>query len=235
MFRVSGLAALVLLVAPGLATAQEAVSPTQGISVVGEARSFADNDIGTFRFGVTVRRPTAARALRSASAAVGRVVGAVRAAGVAREDVQPDVVVVERAPPSRRRARRGWIARNVVRVTVRQLATAGAVVDRAVGAGATSVDGPELGVADPAAVYRQTLALAFADARAKAEALAVQAGVRLGAPVVIREAGADEVEPRAQEVADAPDSSAGGGSRVEPGRSEVSARVLVTFAVLPPG
>jgi uncharacterized protein len=234
MLRVACLAVLVLLVAPGLATAQEAVSPTQGISVVGEARSFADNDVGIFRFGVTVRRPTAARALRSASATVGRIVGAVRAAGVAREDVQTDVVVVERAPARRSSSRRGWIARNVVRVTVRQLASAGTVVDRAVGAGATSVDGPELGVADPALVYRQTLALAFADARAKAEALAVQAGVRLGPPTVIREEGADLVEER-DEVAASPDSSAGGGeTRVEPGRSQVTARVLVTFAVLPP-
>ena len=232
MLRASCLAVVVLLVAPGLAAAQEAVSPTQGISVVGEARSFADNDIGTFRFGVTVRRPTAARALRSASAAVGRVVGAVRAAGVAREDVQSDVVVVERAPARRGSSRRGWIARNVVRVTVRRLATAGTVVDRAVGAGATSVDGPELGVADPAAVYRRTLALAFADARAKAEALATRAGVRLGSPTVIREEGADPVEEAAEA---SPDSGAGTGeTRVEPGRSQVTARVLVTFAVLPP-
>lgn len=121
-----------------------------------------------------------------------------------------------------------------MRVTVRRLAEAGTVVDRAVGAGATSVSGPELGVADIRAVYRRTLAAAYADARAKAEALAAQAGLRLGAPVRIRESGADEFEEDLQRsVAQSGDESAGsvGETSVEGGRSSVTATVFVTFAV----
>ena len=222
--------ALLGLAAPGVADAQQ----PDGISVAGDAEAFADNDMGTFRFGVTARRPTAAAALRSASAAVQRVVGASRATGVARSDIQTDVVNVER-----RRTRRGrttWIARNAVRVTVRKLSDAGTLVDRAVGAGATSVEGPELGVADVKALYRRTLAAAFADARAKAEALAAQAGMRLGAPVRIRESGADQFEDDLQRsVAVSDEESAGsvGETRVEGGRSSVTAIVFVTFAAVP--
>ena len=234
--RLTVLAALVaalVLVVPGVARAQQA--PPDGISVVGDAEAFADNDIGTFRFGVTVRRPTAAAALRAASAVVQRVTGAARATGVARADIQTDVVNVER-----RRSRRGrtsWIARNAVRVTVRRLSEAGTVVDRVVGAGATSVEGPELGVADVRALYRRTLAQAYADARAKAEALAAQAGMRLGAPIRIRESGAEEFEDALERQAAAmPGDQLAGetGTQVEGGRSRVTATVFVTFAVVAP-
>jgi uncharacterized protein YggE len=223
------------LLAPAAAQAQQP-QPLQGISVVGEAQSFADNDIGTFRFGVTVRRKTAAAALRSAGAAVQRIVGSSRATGVKREDVQTDVVNVRRE----RTRKRGttWIARNAVSVTVRNLDDAGTVVDRAVGAGATSVEGPQLGVADLAEVYRRTLGSAFAEAKAKAERLAAEAGVKLGAPVRIRESGADDfVEDTSgggstsREVSAAPQAES---APVERGRTSVTATVAVTFAVVSP-
>jgi hypothetical protein len=122
-------------------------------------------------------------------------------------------------------------------VTIRRLAEAGTVVDRAVGAGATSVDGPQLGVADIKEIYRRTLAAAFADARAKAERLAAQAGIRLGAPIRIRESGADAFDPgeRAgdESAAGAPEQSQDVAAEIQGGRSSITASVAVTFSVAP--
>jgi len=224
------------LVAPAPAAAQQPAAPVQAITVAGTATSFADNDIGTFRFAVTVRRKTAAAALKSASASVQRVVGAARATGVRREDVQTDVVNVRRER-SRRRGT-SWVASNLVRVTVRNLADAGTLVDRLIRAGATSVDGPELGVADIREVYARTLVAALADAKAKAERLAAAAGMRLGAPIRVREAGADGGDDEMNQFVDA---TSGGGSspvpaapRVERGRTSITAGVQVTYALVAP-
>jgi uncharacterized protein YggE len=115
--------------------------------------------------------------LRGAAVSVRRVIAAVRRSGVAREDIRTDVVRLERVRV-RRSQRRVFVARNAIVVVVRRLDAAGSVVDRAVRAGATDVDGPQFGVSDAAEVYRRTLAAAYADARRKAERLAAEAGVR---------------------------------------------------------
>jgi len=240
MRKLALLAAVTLLactapVAVSVAVAQQqqpSPPPERGISVVGEAESFADNDVGTFRFGVSARRRTPGAALRAVGAAVQRVIGSARASGVARQDVQTDVVSLARVRVRRTR-RVEYVARNAVRVTVRQLADAGTVVDRAVGAGATGVDGPEFGVADAREIYRRTLAEAFAEARRKAERLAAEAGVALGAPLRIRESGFSEDDGgRDESAAGSPQNALGEvGTPVAPGRTRITAAVAVTFAV----
>jgi len=221
---------LVAVLASPARAQQQSAPPERGISVVGEAETFADNDIGTFRFGVTVRRTTPGAALRGAGAAVRRVIGSARRSGVAREDVRTDVVRLERVR-ARRSRRTVFVARNAVLVTVRRLSAAGTVVDRAVGAGATSVDGPEFGVADAREVYRRTLAEAFAEARRKAERLAAEAGVTLGAPLRIRESGFEDDGELFPASGGGSDESAAQATPIAPGRSRIMASVSVTFAV----
>jgi hypothetical protein len=77
-------------------------------------------------------------------------------------------------------------ARNVVRVSVRDAAKAGEVVDAAAKAGATILGGFTMRV-DETAARKSVLESAAKDARGKAEALAIAAGKPLGEPIAITE------------------------------------------------
>ncbi|HEV2061408.1 MAG TPA: SIMPL domain-containing protein, partial [Solirubrobacteraceae bacterium] len=151
---------------------------------------------------------------------------AIRARGVDAADIRTDVVSLDRRAV---KAKTHYVARNAVAVTIRALERAGAIVDAGVRAGATNVYGPEFGVSDGAARYRDALGLALADARAKAERMARDAGVTLGAVLRIHEGG-DHYDDDGQF-----NVSGGGGSGDGPpiarGRTQISASVTVTFAV----
>ena len=215
------------LVAAAPASAQQADDSDQrSITVSGDGEVFGDNDVAVFRFSATTRRRTAGAALRANSAAMRRITAAVRTLGVAERDVRTDVVSLGRVTIKKRTR---YVARNAIAVTIRDLDDAGRIVDAAVHAGATGVGGPEFGLADPSALYRDALALAFGDARAKAERLAREAGVTLGGVLRIQEGGVevsfDESE-RSAAGAPAPQSVP-----IQPGRSQVSASVTVSFAI----
>src|SRR5919108_16143 len=74
----------------------------------------------------------------------------------------------------------GYSANGSVVATVRRLARAGAVVDAAVAAGANETSGPQFDRSSRSELKQKALREAFADARAKAEALAGEAGASLG-------------------------------------------------------
>ena len=72
----------------------------------------------------------------------------------------------------------GYQLTNSVNVTVRDIDATGSVVDGALAAGATSLDGLGFRVEDPSVAEAEARAAAVADARSRAEALAAAAGVR---------------------------------------------------------
>lgn len=84
----------------------------------------------------------------------------------------------------------GYVASNMLTVRVRALDTTGAILDAAVADGANTLNGMTFGLADPEPAYNEARKEAVADARAKAELLAMAAGVKLGQVVSISDAGA---------------------------------------------
>jgi|SRR5579871_444534 len=78
-------------------------------------------------------------------------------------------------------------ARHVLRVSIRQAARVGEVVDTAARAGATVANSFSFQAADETATRRALLEAAGKDARGKAEALAAAAGRQIGEPVAITE------------------------------------------------
>jgi hypothetical protein len=219
------------LVAAAPASAQQSVDAAdeRSITVAGDGSLFADNDIAIFRLGVTTRRRTASGALRANSATMRRITSAIRRqGGVLDGDIRTDVVSLDRATVRRRTH---YVARNGVAVTIRDLARAGAIVDAGVRAGATNVYGPEFGLANPSGVYRDALALAFADARAKAARLAQEAGLTLGPVLRIRETGAEDFGDESANGGELREGAAlTGRPPISPGRTRVFAGVTVTFA-----
>lgn len=220
------LAAAVAVAAPAAAQQSDDRPYERSITVGGDGALFADNDVAQFRFGVTTRRRTAGRALRANSATMRRITGSIRRGGVAASDIRTDVVSLDRASV---RGKTHYVARNGVEVTIRDLDVAGRIVDAGVRAGATNVYGPAFSVSNADALYRDALGLALADARAKAERMARDAGATLGTVLRIREGSDDYDDGRRF------DEALQGGSDEEapiaPGRSQISASVTVTFAL----
>ncbi|MDQ6914542.1 MAG: SIMPL domain-containing protein [Actinomycetota bacterium] len=223
-------ATAVALLALLLSAAPAAAQTERTITVMGSASTTVPNDTARFTFGVVSRRRSATAALQATSVRARRLVGAIQAAGVQGPDVTTGTLSVQRMVVTVRGSRVAeYEAVNSVRIVVRQVSRAGAVVDAAVRAGATSVAGPVFSPGNVAATYRQALRMAFADAREKARLLAEDAGATLGPVVTITENGA-QTDTGSSPSAGAPQRQRAS-PPVRPGTTTVQADVTVVFAL----
>jgi uncharacterized protein YggE len=211
---------------PGSAHGSSA--PTgRGITVTGTGTTVAVPDQASFSFGVESTGATARAAQAANAERMAGVVAALKGAGVADRDLQTtDVSVMPDWSNDGSRVE-GFRAHASVQVKVRRIARAGAVVDAAVAAGATETAGPSLELADREAQYRTALRNAVADARAKAQALAAEADVRLGSVVRVEEGVPAPQQPYYEGAALA----AGRETPIESGTQETQATVTVTFSL----
>ena len=202
------------------------------IVVSGTGRVGVDPDVAELRLGVAIARPTVDAARAAAAEAMAAILGAVTAAGVAARDVRTTLLSVQprydysdgKAPTLT-----GYDLANVVEVTVRDLASLGGVIDGALTAGATSLDGLTFRVDDPREAERTARVAAVAEARARAEVLAAAVGVAIAGVADILEGGQPPIWPqpkaaRAMLAADA-------GTPVQAGTTEISVTVTVTFRI----
>jgi uncharacterized protein YggE len=199
----------------------------RSVSVTGTAGVQAVPNRAGLEVSVSSDAATAKAAVAANAGKSARVVGALRAAGVASQDLQTDNVSV--SPRWNDRGQQdGFTATNSVQVKVRDVAKTGAILDAAVGAGATETSGPSFDQGNREELYRGALRAAFDDARAKASVLAGEAGASLGPvlrieesqaapPVILPAYGAAERAPTA--------------TPVEPGTQNVQATVSVTFSL----
>jgi uncharacterized protein YggE len=197
----------------------------EGITVNGSASVRAVPDRADFSFGVQSQGRTASAALDANSAEMRKVIAALREAGVAAADIQTEQVSLSPRQSDNGESIVAYIAQNTVSAHLRDLDRAGAVIDAAVGAGANQVYGPSLSRSNEAELYRTALRSSVADARTKAQAIAVAAGVALGAVVGVTETGGAPVPIQGK---GAPTADA---APIEPGTQEIQASVTVTFAV----
>jgi uncharacterized protein YggE len=199
-----------------------------GITVVGSGTARAVPDVADWSFGVQSDAETASAALKAASEATRRIIGALRGEGIAKEDLRTEQVSLYPRTTDDGHAVIGYSASSTVHATVRDLAKAGSIVDAAVEAGANQIYGPSLRVSDNRAQYRAAIEAALDDARTRAQALAAKAGVTLGGPVAIVESGGGTPGP----VYDRAMAEAGGADvPIEPGVDEIAATLTVTYAI----
>ena len=174
------MAASVLLFGPAAAQDERTVS------VSGEGRVSAVPDLAVVQVGVTTDAGTAAEALAANSAAMARVLGTFAAEGVEPRDLQTSSLSLGPRWADREGQApvvEGYTARNVLSVRVRDLDRLGAILDAAAagGEGANTFEGLSFGMDEPGALEDEALRLAVADARRKAELVAAEAGIALGA------------------------------------------------------
>lgn len=195
--------------------------PQRTISVAGTAAVTAANDTAGFTTGVTVRRSGATEALRAASARMRRVLAAVGDEGVARADIRTQRVDVVRV---HRHHVAAYNATSTVFVTMHAIQRTGTVIDAAVQAGANRLSGPRFWRSSTKDLYQRALIAALRKARAKAEALAAEAGATLGAVQTITEGGSEPFS-----YSDSGASLAAPSAPVRPGRTRVTAEVSVVY------
>ena len=223
----AALAATVALavVRPGSAHGSSAPSG-RTLTVSGTATARGAPDTALFTFGVETEAATAKAALADNAARMRRVIAALLGTGISREDIQTqDVSVYPRRTDTG--GLEGFTADGSVATTVRRLARAGVAVDAAVAAGASQTSGPQFDRSSQSGLTRRALRDAFAEARAKAETLAQEAGATLGEVRRVVENG-QALRPMPIGVFATADAA---GTPIEPGTQQVQASVTVTFTL----
>lgn len=180
-----GAAITALIAAP--AAAQLTLQPGETLlEVQAEGQSRYLPDMANVSVGVVSTGSTAREATDANAKSMADVVAAVRRAGVDGRFIRTQQINVQprfaRQSPSDYEGQpviTGYVARNSVAVTILKLATAPDVIAAAFGAGANSVNGPNLGNREPATGVEQARADAITNARAEAETYAKAFGMRV--------------------------------------------------------
>ncbi len=199
--------ALTLVLATAMTTPALAQEMSDGVvSITGIGEVTAAPDTAFVTSGVTSQGATAREALDANTAAMNELLATLKAAGIEARDIQtsgfsvnPNYVYSDARdangytlPPKID----GYQVYNTVNVRVRDLATLGAVLDKAVTVGANTINGISFTVADPTTLLDEARKAAFADARKKAELYAGLAGEDLGEIKMISESqGYSQPEP----------------------------------------
>ncbi len=182
----------------GIVAAQESATPVSGVaagiptvSVGGHGEVNVPPDTASVNIGVDIIADTLDEAQEQATAQATAVIDALKAAGIADEDIQTEYYSVnilrdysENADPT---TITGFEIINQLRVTVRDTDQLGELLDAAVTAGANSIYGVTFYVDDQTAAASEARVEAVENAREKAEELAQAAGMTLGPVVAISE------------------------------------------------
>ena len=178
-----------LLAAPALAQSM----PPAVISTTGEATVSVAPDLAQIDGGVTSEAKTAREASDANNAAMGKVLLALKSAGIEEKDFQTSRLSLQpQSAPNRPGPSTivGYRASNRVTVRLREVAKLANVIDTMVGAGANDIGGINFMVSQASKLLDEAREQAIADARRKAEIYAKAADVTLGAPLSISEEGA---------------------------------------------
>lgn len=165
--------------------------PVRTITVTGQGEAIAAPDMAILSIGVRTEEQTAAAALRQNSTQMAATIEKLLELDVEERDIQTSGLSINprynygnnRSDPRVV----GFTASNTLTVKLRDLDSAGAVIDQTVQSGANSLGGIQFTFADPSPLQDQARENAVAKARAKAELLANAAGVRLGEVITIND------------------------------------------------
>lgn len=229
-------AALILSFAsPALAQAPPppVVSPLQpSIVTRGHAIVTARPDRAFVTIAAESRSKNSSDAQKQNAAAMTAVLQKIEAAGVAKDAIR--TVGYELQPEfdyaNGRQTFRSYVARNTVEVRLDDMDRVGIVIDAAAAGGATTITGIRFDVRNRAALERDALRQAVADARARADAAAAGAGSTVDRVVRIEEDTQYEPpRPMMRMAAQAVERDVV--TPVEPATIEIQARVTLTVSL----
>lgn len=202
------------------------------LSVSAQAEASRVPDVASLSTGVVSQAADANAALRANAEQMGKVMAAIKAAGIAEKDIQtsginvnPQYRYADNQPP----AITGYQASNTVSIKVREIGKLGKVLDALVASGANQVNGPSFEIDEPEAVYDEARRSAIDKAQKRAEMYAKSLDMKVKRIVSISEGGGFQ-PPRPMMMmakAEAYDSAAS--SPVSPGETTLTANLDVVF------
>lgn len=162
------------------------------LSISAQAEASRVPDVASLSTGVVSQAADANAALRDNATQMGKVMAAIKAAGIADKDIQtsginvnPQYKYVDNQPPTIT----GYQASNTVAVKVRDIAKLGKVLDALVASGANQVNGPSFEIDQPEAVYDEARRSALDKAQKRAAMYAKSLGLQIVRIVSISEGG----------------------------------------------
>jgi uncharacterized protein YggE len=212
-----------------LAAPARAQTVPAAITVSGEATVSVAPDLAQVEAGVTSDGKTAREASEANNAAMGKLLLALKAAGIDAKDIQTSRLSLQpqSAPNRSTNAIVGYRASNQVTVRLRDVTKVASTIDLLVGAGANDIGGINFMVSQASKLLDDAREQAVADARRKAEIYAKAAGVTLGAPLNISEEGSPAPVFRGKMMAAAPMAA----TPVAQGEQTLSVTVGVSWAI----
>jgi len=211
-------------------------SQQTGIWVNGTGKVYAVPDIAQLTLGVEAQAATVAQAQAQANQAMADVVAALKAAGIADEDIQTqyyNIYEVTRWDYDKEESIiTAYRVTNTVTATIRDIETVGAVIDGVVVAGGDyiRINGINFSVEDPNIYYAQAREQAVNYAKAKAEQMASLTGVTLGKMFYITESSysysPNYVDIRAEYAA-----ADGASTSISAGQLEITTTVTIAYNI----
>jgi uncharacterized protein YggE len=220
-----------LFAAALLTTPARADDFPSAITVSGEASVSVAPDLAQIDAGVASDAKTAKEASDANNAAMGKVLLALKGAGIAEKDYQTSRLSLQpQYAPNRSTGASpvaGFRASNRVTVKIRDVTKVASIIDTLVGAGANDIGNISFEVTQASKLLDDAREQAVADARRKAEIYAKATGVTLGAPLSVSEGGAPVPLFKAR-MATAPMAAP---AAVAPGEETLSVTVNVSWAI----
>tara|TARA_R110002110_G_scaffold241587_8_gene457936 strand:+ start:163 stop:951 length:789 start_codon:yes stop_codon:yes gene_type:complete len=185
------------------AHAEDGDDAPRTITITGEGEVSAEPDIAYIETGVVTQGKTAAEALAANTEAMTEVFKGLEDAGIGKKDMQTSQFsvypVYEQQKPEAQRPQTpkigGYRVQNQLTVTVRDLSTLGAILDKVVTLGSNQMNGIRFSIDKPDALIDEARKDAVGDALRKAKLYAGAAGVALGEILSISENGVSRPQP----------------------------------------
>ncbi len=188
---IMGALALAMWVQSDTVYAQQLLPPLKdsvpSITTTGVASTEVVPDIATISIGVDTERPHAADAARENARATQAIVGEIKAQGIEAKDIRtlsitlsPVYDETSDANGHIKRSMRGYAARNLISVRIRDVTKAGALASQLMDKGANNFEGIEFDYSQKDAKYEALRGDAVRDALRKANSYVGAVGIKLG-------------------------------------------------------
>ena len=211
------------------------LATTRSITVSGEGKRFVRADLATVQFTISTEAGTnnLATVQDKNSSIANAVIGFAKSQGVKDEDIKTtNYSIFPRYNYSQKGQEfLGYTIRQDVQLKIRDLAKVGAILNGVVGEGANEVSNLQFTVDDPKKPQDEARDDAIADAKAKADKLAKQLGVKLVRVMSYSENGANP-PPIFYGMAEFAGKGGGGVSPdVQVGQNEIRSNVSLTYEI----
>jgi hypothetical protein len=205
------------------------------VQVSASGRADSRPDEARFTVGVDTIAATSREAGARNSATINKVAAALQRLGVKEDDLQTRSITLSRIDYGPNRGR--FQANNLIEIKVRDIKRAGEALAAITDAGANVLSGPNLRVSDPENAGRSAYAAAYRSARARADAYAQAAGLKVARVLTITDSSIAspyrhyDVDAAMTEQAAPPPVVSTSAPPVQPGISTREVQIRVDFAL----